>query len=153
MNIEQELKTSRFASERQKAHLNLLFTASCFRAYFGQRLKKYHLSAEQYNVLRILRGQYPNQLCLKDISLRMIDRNSNTTRIVEKLIAKKLAEKTISPTDRREVRIAISKIGITLLEMIAVDFLTIDPHIGSLEPEEAELLNKLLDKMRETFPL
>lgn len=149
MKIEEALKTNKFKSDQHKAMINIMFTASWLRSKVVCKLKSYGVSQEQYNVLRILRGSYPNPLCAKDIADRMIDKNSNTTRIMDKLIIKKYVNKWRGKIDRREVNITITEAGLELLKEIdeieAID----QPNYLNLSDTEAVLLSTLLDKLRE----
>ena len=147
MRLEEEIKSSRFDSELHKAQVNILFSAAWLKHMALQVFKQYQLTQEQFNVLRILRGQYPKPICMMDIASRMIERNSNVTRIVEKLLTKELAERLKSEHDKREVRIAITTSGLALLDALDKDMHK--AHQGNLTEEEAQLLNSLLDKMRD----
>jgi DNA-binding MarR family transcriptional regulator len=149
MKIEEELQTQHFQNEYHKASLNVMFTAGWLKYKVHLILKNYGLSPEQYNVLRILRGQSPHALCLKDITCRMIDRSSNTTRIVDKLEAKNFVACSQSEEDKRELNIKITSSGLLVLSEIDEDFNKYQPHASNLTLEEANLLNQLLDKMRE----
>jgi DNA-binding MarR family transcriptional regulator len=150
MSIEQELQTQNFESPQHKTALNILFTATWLRNRTHCVFKKFGLSSEQFNVLRILRGQYPKSLCLKDITSRMLDRNSNTTRIVEKLVTKKWVQRSQSDTDKRELQILITQEGLDRLAQIDQVFEKERVHLSpNLSDEECNLLNALLDKMRE----
>lgn len=149
MKIEDELKMSRFESEQQKAYLNILFTASWLKLKLLPRLRQYGLSHEQFNVLRILEGQHPNALCLREITCRMIDKNSNTSRIVDKLLEKKLVERRQSSEDRREISVAITAMGSGILAAIQVDFASGEPLYPTISDAEASVVNALLDKVRE----
>ncbi|WP_027003554.1 MarR family winged helix-turn-helix transcriptional regulator [Hugenholtzia roseola] len=150
MKIEDELQMSHFKSEMQKAHLNILFTASWLRSRMLPRFKAFGISNEQFNVLRILRGQNPKSLCVRDIKERMIDRNSNTTRIIDKLLEKEYVSKQTSERDKREIEVYISEKGLALLKEIDDDFEKDNPHLAGLSASEAQLLNALLDKLRDT---
>jgi DNA-binding MarR family transcriptional regulator len=147
MDIGQELKSS-FNSEIQKAHVNILFSAAWLRSRLLRLTKSFGLTPEQYNVLRILRGSHPNSLCVKNITGRMIDRNSNTTRIIDKLERKNLAKRVPSKMDRRELEIYITEEGLALLTAIDNQFTVHDPNGSGLSDKEAVLLSNLLDKMR-----
>jgi DNA-binding MarR family transcriptional regulator len=149
MSIEQELQMKRFESEEQKAQLNVLFTASWVKSRINQWLKDYNLTHEQFNVLRIIRGQKSKPVCVRDISERMIDRNSNTTRIIDKLEAKNLVRRTQSEEDRREMVIFLTDTGKEVLKKVDVRFRNADFRLTSLTSAEAQLLSALLDKMRE----
>lgn len=152
MTIEQELKTSRFQNEVHKAELNIMFTASWLKNQVNRRLKNYDLTPEQFNVLRIIRGQHPNPVCVKDITERMIDRNSNTTRLLDKLADKRLIRREPSNEDRRELCIYLTESAQKLL--LSIDALEEKSQLrvsSSLTELEARLLNVLLDKLRETL--
>jgi DNA-binding MarR family transcriptional regulator len=147
MDIGQELKSS-FNSEVHKAHVNILFSSAWLRARVLQVLKPFGLTPEQYNVLRILRGSAPASLCVKDITNRMIDRNSNTTRIIDKLEKKELARRVTARHDRRELNIFITPGGVAILGQIDEYFKIHDLSESYLTENEAAQLSHLLDKMR-----
>ncbi len=149
MKIEDALKTSKFKSDQHKAMLNIMFTASWLRNKVIGKLKSYGISQEQYNVLRILRGSYPTPLCAKDITDRMVDKNSNTTRIMDKLIAKEYINKWRGEVDRREVNISITESGLELLNEIDKEETIDNPNYLNLTDAESGLLSALLDKLRE----
>ena len=115
MNIEEELKTSKFQSETHKAHLNVLFSASWLKNRVNTTLKPFDLTSEQFNVIRIVRGKHPEGVRVKDIRSRMLERSSNTTRIIDRLVDKGLLvrEKTIQ--DGRERAILLTADGQSLL--------------------------------------
>lgn len=149
MRIEDELRQSVFESEQHKAHLNVLFTARFLYNKVSARLRKYGIYHEQYNVLRILRGQYPESVCQRDILMRMIDRSSNLTRIIARLKEKKYVAVGKSAQDRREYEIRITKEGLALLQQIDEEnHDPATPPLNVLSDKEAALLNELLDKMR-----
>ena len=150
MNLEEEIKSSKFESEMHKAHINILFSAAWIRSKISQFLKQHSLTHEQFNVLRILRGQSPQSICMMDVASRMLDRNSNVTRIADKLLQKNWAVRQKSETDKREVRISITDEGLALLKKIDLLLQTEKVHQSNLTNTEAQLLNALLDKMRDT---
>lgn len=149
MCIEDEIKQKVFKSEAQKATINIMFTAGWLRCQVNSRLKSYDLTPEQFNVLRILNGQYPNTISLKDITERMIDRNSNTSRIVDKLKNKKLLSREIDEIDRRSCNVGITEEGQELLKLIDQKTPTDNMITHTLSEEELQTLNTLLDKLRE----
>jgi len=150
MKIEDELQQARFENEQVKAHVNVLFTASMMYNRVLSRLKKYGLSHEQFNVLRILRGQRNRSICQRDILSRMIDRSSNLTHIINRLKDKQLILVEKSETDRREYKITITKEGLALLKKIDREQFSEDsPPLNMLSDADAAMLNSLLDKMRE----
>jgi DNA-binding MarR family transcriptional regulator len=149
MRLEDELKSKSFPSEVLKATLNVLFTASWLHAKISSHLKQFGLSHEQFNVLRILKGQHPKPVAQKDILHRMIDRSSNLTRILTKLKAKGHVLINRSETDRREYEIELTQAALDLLESIASSQDMNPKGVIGLTVSEAFHLNALLDKMRE----
>ena len=133
--------------------INILYTQNVVHDKFNEILKPFEISVEQFNVLRILRGQNgkPSNMCV--IQERMIAKTSNTTRIVDKLLVKELVTREICSQNRRKMDVHITAKGIGLL-------LEIDPKVEQFEQQqvdnlstnEAELLNALLEKYR-TQPL
>src|SRR6478609_1382394 len=112
MRLEEEIKQNKkFTSEFQKLAVNIMYTASWLEARNIQRLKPHGISPQQYNVLRILRGSAPNPLMLGEIAMRMIDKNSNATRLVEKLRLKGLVKREVCENNRRQVDIIITSKG------------------------------------------
>jgi DNA-binding MarR family transcriptional regulator len=149
MRIEEEIKQNKkFVNEYEKLLINILFTASWLESGNIQRLKPFGISPQQYNVLRILRGSSPNPLMLSDISGRMIDKNSNATRLVEKLRLKNLVKREVCENNRRQVDIVITKKGLDLLADIDKEADTWFNSMKSLTKSEAEQLNEALDKLR-----
>ncbi len=148
MKLKDELKTKGFQNEYQEAYLNVLFTASWLKSTAQRRFKPYDLSHEQYNVLRILRGSHPQCMQVKDITGRMVDRSSNTTRIIDKLVAKGWAIRKINPDNRREMQVSLTREGLDLLEVLDQEMENM-PKMA-LTPEEARTLSLLLDKVRDS---
>lgn len=149
MRLEDAIKQNRqFVNEYEKLAINILFTASWIDAGNIQRLKPFGISPQQYNVLRILRGSYPNAMMLGDITCRMIDKNSNATRLVEKLKNKGLVKREVNEINRRQVDIEITASGMDLLAVIDTDVDSWLESFKSLTNEEAEMVNAALDKLR-----
>lgn len=148
MGLEEAIKTTKFQSETHKAHLNILFTAGWLRARISATIKPMGITMEQFNVLRIVRGQKHQAIRVKDISGRMLERNSNTTRIIDRLEEKGLLQRLTSERDRRERAIVLTPAGDSVLADIDRAWEQYNPHTAPLTPEEARLLNELLDKMR-----
>lgn len=148
MGLEEDIKQRKFKSPYQKAGINLAFTYSFMVNRNMRMMKKFGLTLPQFNILRILRGQYPKATTVNDLIDRMLDKSSNASRIVEKLRAKKLVERKVSEVDRRAVDVSITQAGLDLLSKID----KVEPELyfgeGNLTPEEAETLNYLLDKGR-----
>lgn len=151
MSLEEELKQSKFNSEHQKALVNLLFTGSWLNGRNKSYFKKFNISPEQFNVLRILRGSHPKPMRLADIADRMIEKNSNCTRLVEKLKQKKLVDRQLCESNRRQVDISITPKGLKLLENIDSDNNQLLSFQKSISKSEAEELNRILDKLRDAI--
>lgn len=148
MSLEEELKQSKFANEHQKVLVNILFTGSWLNGKNNSFLKKYNLSPEQFNVLRILRGSHPKPMRLADIAERMIEKNSNCTRLVEKLRQKKFVDRQLCESNRRQVDISITPQGLKLLTDIDKDNDLLLSFQKAISKSEAVELNRILDKLR-----
>lgn len=150
MRIEDAIKqTKPFSSEFQKAIVNLVYTASWWNQVATRMLRPFGISQEQYNILRILRGMKGCPATIKTLTERMLDNNSNASRLVEKLKQKGLVERLECPMDRRRVDITITEKGLTLLDETQVLMEgSVRKNFEHLTEEEARQLNELLDKMR-----
>ncbi|MDB5226331.1 MAG: MarR family transcriptional regulator [Bacteroidota bacterium] len=148
--IEEEIKQRKFANIYIKTDVNLMYTSGWLQNNYARFFKTYGISQQQFNVLRILRGQHPNAVMLSQITERMIDKMSNATRLVEKLRQKALVTRQLNDKSRRKVDINITEAGLRLLEEIdAVMNEQIPPaHFSKLTNEELESLNTILDKIR-----
>lgn len=149
MKIEEIIKSNVALSDAKKVILNLMYTQNVVGDKFNELLKPYDLSSEQYNVLRILRGQKgaPANMCV--IQERMIAKNSNTTRLIDKLLLKALVTREVCPENRRKMEILITSKGLKLLDELDT---SVTEHeqlfVSNLTPEEALELNRLLEKYR-----
>ena len=129
--------------------LNLIYTTNWLTAKQDSLFKDSDVTVQQYNVLRILRGQYPNPCNIKLIKERMLDRMSDASRIVDKLFTKQLLLRKECPNDRRSVDIIITDKGLELLKSLDyIDELSKE-NIKSLNDDEINTLNNLLDKLRD----
>lgn len=149
MEIGREIKQEKFKNEHQKMLINILFTSSWLSSKHACTLKPYGISVQQYNILRILRGQYPAPVTINLLIDRMLDKNSNASRLVEKLRLKKLVDRAICEKDRRAVNVVITQKGLTLLTELDKQEDTFLKDLKSLNSKEAELLSNLLDKLRD----
>lgn len=150
MKLEQAIKSNKFKNETQKAALNVLYTAWWLKTNMSKGLKEFGLTHEQYNVLRILKGKYPEQICVRDIACRMIEKNSNVPRIVDRLEIKKLVKRTSSAIDKRETVITLTQAGILLLEASTRSIDETMEKVTILSEAESVQLNKILEKLRST---
>ncbi|MBL7809865.1 MAG: MarR family transcriptional regulator [Saprospiraceae bacterium] len=151
MKLEQELKSIKPMPARQRATLNILFTASWLDCAMTRQLRPFGLTPPQYNILRILNGSAPKGLSVLDIKSRMLDRSSNVSRLVEKLRLADLAERVPHGKDRRMVVVTISEKGKKMLADIEHARFMDGNDVVAPKLSEAELLElaHLLDKFRE----
>lgn len=150
MSIETDIKqTIPFKTPYHRVMVNLIYTSNWLMDSQTRVLKPFKITLQQYNVLRILRGQHPSPIKVADITERMLDKMSNASRLVDKLVAKQFVLRTECPSDRRAVDVVVTDKGLELLNKIDV-YLTewADLQRQKLTEEEALLLSKLLDKLR-----
>lgn len=149
MRIEEIIKTTFPMAQEKKALLNVMYTQNVIADQFNELLKPFDLSAEQFNVLRILRGQKGNAVNMCDIQERMIAKTSNTTRLVDKLLLKGLVLREICPQNRRKMEITITPKGIELLKQLDPLVEAHEKKFGNnLSEKELAQLNTLLEKFR-----
>ena len=148
MKLEQAIKSTKFKSEVQKAGLNILYTAWWLKTIMSKELKEYGLTHEQYNVLRILKGRFPDQMCVRDIACRMIEKSSNVPRIIDRLEVKKLVKRSTSAEDKRETVITITQAGINILDMTTTRIDNMYVKTVSMDEDSAKTLNDLLEQLR-----
>ena len=149
MRLEDEIQQKKFKSIQQKLMLNLIYTTNWLTSKQDSLFKDSDITVQQYNVLRILRGQYPNPCSIKLIKERMLDRMSDTSRIVDKLYTIKLLERNECPNDRRSVNVIISDKGLELLKSLDYIDEISKQSLKSLTTAEINTLNELLDKLRD----
>lgn len=147
--LETILKTTAILPSSRKTVLNISYSSTWIKDEIASALKPFDISVEQFNVLRILRGQKGNPTNLQDIQDRMINKMSNTTRLVDKLILKNLVERFTCEKNRRKVDIFITEKGLNLLKELdpIVDY-TETQITKNLNSDELETLNHLLTKLR-----
>ena len=149
MKLEEAIKSGKFSSQKQKAGLNILYTAWWLKTLISQELKSLGLTHEQYNVLRILKGKHPEKMCVKDIGCRMIERNSNVPRIVDRLVAKDLVDRSTSEMDKRETVITLTNDGMNILENANQKVDSLFSEAVPINEQDSKQLNELLESMRE----
>jgi DNA-binding MarR family transcriptional regulator len=148
MGIEKDINQYQFRNDYQKAEVNLIYTCNWINEKMKQIIDEADITTQQYNILRILRGS-KNPISTLQIRDRMLDKMSDTSRIVDRLVKKGLAEKTTCITDKRLVDIRISEKGLLLLEHLDIRNTDIDNIMHNLTEAEAIQLSYLLDKIRE----
>lgn len=149
MSLENDIQQKSFRSEYQKALLNIIYTHNYLNNIVNEFFKDYSITRQQYNVMRIIKGQSPKAASIQLIRDRMLDKMSDASRIVERLRIKNLVRREASPEDKRTVHITITDDGIRLLETIETRIEEVESSLRKLTAEEAAQLNKLLDKIRE----
>ena len=130
--------------------LNLVYTTKWLEYKQLESFKEHDITPQQYNVLRILRGQQGNPIKVSEITERMLDKSSNTSRLVDKLLAKNLAKRTSCESDRRAVDVVITEEGLELLTVLDPFIEDWENRFNIISAEEAEQISALLDKLRET---
>lgn len=148
MTIEQEIKQVKFRSNFAKAVINVIYTSNWISGQQNEILKPFDLSIQQYNVLRILRGQNPKPISVNAIIERMMDKMSNASRLVDKLLAKELVIRRECPDDRRAVEIFITEKGLNVLSELDNVQSEWEKRLHNLDESEALLLSDLLDRLR-----
>jgi DNA-binding MarR family transcriptional regulator len=147
MGIEQDIQQPNFRNEFQKMGINLLFTANWLNEQIGKMLSEEGVTQQQYNILRILRGSATPLSTLK-IRERMLDKMSDTSRIVDRLIAKELVVKNTCEKDKRLVDITLSPKGISLVDQLDQYNERIDALLKGINESEAQMMNQILDIIR-----
>jgi len=148
MKIEEAIKQKEFKDPYNKAIVNLLYTQSHIVSQQSSLFKPFGLSPEQYNVLRILRGQNGNPITVSSIQERMLNRMSNASRLVEKLKQKGLVIREESARDRRQVDVLITDKGLEVLQKLEASIYRLNREFVKLNEEEVNQLNDLLDRLR-----
>ncbi len=148
MKLEDAIKQTAFKTEEERLVINLVYTSGWLASEQTRFFKRFGISSQQYNVLRILRGQFPNPASVGLIQERMLDKMSNASRLIEKLKQKKMVKRSECSKDRRQVDVLITEDGLKLLEDI--DKLNGEMHTicNTLNQTEKKKLNELLDKLR-----
>ncbi len=149
MRLEQEIKQLKpFRSSLEKSLVNIIYTNNAINMVQNKKIKQYGVSLEQYNVLRILKGQNNKPLTINGIIDRMLDKMSNASRLVDKLYLKGLVERRQKEGNRRACDVTLTNKGKELLEKLNVEMAHVDGETYGISNEEFETLNVLLDKFR-----
>ncbi len=148
MRIEEEIKQSKFRNDNQKVVVNLMYTANWLTTHQEEFFKSFGITPAQYNILRILRGQGGKSLSGADIKSRMLERNSDISRLLDRMSRKKMINRTQRSTDKRATDVSIAKPGLDALKEIDGQINQAEKQIIHLTREEAHQLSNLLDKLR-----
>lgn len=149
MKLEEAIQSVKFKNQTHKAGLNILYTAWWLKTVMSRELKKFGLTHEQYNVLRILKGKSPDEMCVKDIAGRMIEKNSNVPRILDRLVLKKLVKRSTDPNDKRHTVMTLTAAGFTILELSTKRIDELMNELIEIDETSALQLNNLLEQIRE----
>ncbi len=148
MKLEEEIHQKKFRNEHHRLAVNLIFTGNWVKNSHIRFLKTFGLSLQQFNILRILRGQHPQPASINLLMERMLDKMSNASRLVDKLKKKGYVERKDSPKDRRQADVVITTSGMELLAEIDDKMDALEKILTTLSPQEIKTLNDLLDKVR-----
>lgn len=148
MAIDDEIQQTVWKNPYQKAAVNTMFTSRVLEEQTARRLKPHDLSNQQFNILRILRGQKGKPASVKLLVERMLDKSSNASRLVDKLLEKGYVQRTTCPDDRRAVEVRITESGLSLLDTLDRQMDQEQRICRGFTPEEAVQLSGLLDKFR-----
>ena len=149
MKVEDILKTDQSLPESKRLAINIMMVSHLLSERIAEALKPYEISAQQFNVLRILRGQKGKPANLSTIQERMIQKMSNTTRLVDKLITKNYCERIVCPSNRRKVEITITGDGLEILKKLDKEIDAVEKDFSKkLNEEEIEYLNNYLHEIR-----
>ena len=148
MGIEEDIKSTKFEDNYHKMVININYTYGWLNNYMRPEFEKYKLTQQQFNILRILRGQYPKPATVNLLKERMIDKMSDASRIVDRLVQKELVSRCTNTKDRRAVDVRISDKGLDILSKMDGEFKVKDILQKNLTAEEAVVLSNLLDKLR-----
>ena len=148
MSLEDDIRQPSFRNEHQKGIINMIYTCNWIMERQKNFFDQENITLQQFNILRILRGSSPKPISTLQIRERMLDKMSDTSRIVDRLVIKDLATKKPSLTDKRLVDIAITSKGIAMLERLDRKNEEMDSLLQALSEHEVKILNQLLDKIR-----
>jgi DNA-binding MarR family transcriptional regulator len=148
VKLEEAIQSVKFKNQTQKAGLNILYTAWWLKTVMSRELKQFGLTHEQYNVLRILKGKSPDEMCVKDIAGRMIEKSSNVPRILDRLVLKKLVKRATDSNDKRHTVMTLTAAGFNILEQSTKKVDDLFARLIEMDEASAAKLNNLLEELR-----
>jgi DNA-binding MarR family transcriptional regulator len=148
MKIDEAIQVNKFSTEWQRATVNLLYTSNWVTALLEKRAEQKQITLRQFNVLRILRGQFPTPVTNNLIKSRMLNNTPDISRLIDRLVIKGLVDRCKSNADKRAVNLLITEAGLNVLEELEQDMLLNDILPNHLSEAECLQLNELLDKFR-----
>lgn len=151
MSLKDDIQAKGFHSEQEKSFVNLIYTAALFEANFNKFIKSFGLSSQQYNVLRILRGQLPNSMSSGDLHSRMIHKMSNASRLVSKLVEKGYVIRVVNANDKRNILVSITDLGLRLVSDLDKEVAAFQKTSIDLPSAKLKDLNLILDELRSSL--
>ncbi|MCH8903581.1 MAG: MarR family transcriptional regulator [Bacteroidetes bacterium] len=149
MRIEQEIKQRKFTSDYQRAIINIMYTSNWFNENFKGVMSRFDITSQQYNVLRILKGRYPDKCASHEIKEVMLDKSPDLTRLMDRLIEKGFVKREVCEENRRKMDIVITKKGMNLVDSVSPSLKEFENKFKKkISSKEAVELSKILDKMR-----
>jgi DNA-binding MarR family transcriptional regulator len=145
--VEDIIQQKKFTDDYHRAYVGFSYLYNVMDYIHQQLFKEYDITPQQYNALRILRGQHPKPATVGLIKERMIDRNSDASRIVERLRKANYVERVTCENDRRAVDVVITEKGLDLLKKLDPVINTINTPIKMLDKDEIAEMNAMLDKV------
>tara|TARA_B110000003_G_scaffold236666_1_gene241425 strand:- start:2701 stop:3159 length:459 start_codon:yes stop_codon:yes gene_type:complete len=151
LSLKDDIQAKGFHSEQEKSFVNLIYTAALFEANFNKFIKPFGLSSQQYNVLRILRGQFPNSMSSGDLHSRMIHKMSNASRLVDKLVEKGYVIRVVNANDKRNILVSITDLGLRLVTDLDKEVAAFQKTSIDLPSAKLKDLNLILDELRSSL--
>ncbi len=148
MKLEDEINQKKFTDEWAKVAVNVIYTGNWLSDIIAATLKPYKINEQHFNILRILRGCYPNSMCPGEMKEVLINKKGDLTRLLDKLVKMDYVERYVNDENRRMVNLKIKNNGLSLLKQLDEPMKTIQATKKNLTEEEAKILNGLLDKLR-----
>lgn len=147
MTLEEHIQQKKFRSLEQRAIIGILSLYYRLTEEIRSAIAPYGVTLQQYNILRILRGSYPTPLSLREIRRRMIDKSSDVSRLIDRLVRKGLVNRTTCLSNRRRKEVTITEAGLQLLQQIDGVIQNLETTLLNLSQKELKELNRLLDKL------
>jgi DNA-binding MarR family transcriptional regulator len=147
MSLEEDINQKSFRNEFQKAAINFIYSYNWMNEKMKLFFDKEDITPQQFNILRILRGA-GKPISTLQIRQRMLDKMSDTSRIVDRLLIKELVKKDTCPNDKRLVDVSITDKGRKLLEKLDANNEEMDAIFNNFTESDARIFNGLLDKLR-----
>lgn len=149
MSLEEDIKVSKFRNPRHRLAVNLMFTNNWMTSKMQEVFRAHSITNQQYNILRILRGAFPDPCNIQELKARMLDKQPDVSRLVDRLFNKGLVHRKVNKVDRRKMDITIAPKGLELLSNMEEDVNRFERFFDGLDDREVGDINVLLDKIRD----